>query len=293
MKSPAVRCLMLMLLAVPVFCQDSVRIDRYYLGGLFVGTYDRNATLLSDVSVRGAVEAKTLMLGGTFTGRLIYTQPGESGAQFWMTQGDLAVGYMPRPVSDSKPSPVSDVAHFIPPALTLIPGAATGIAYTFFRDTEAVHEADGCATFVIDATGRAVLDTCVVSLRAGVYRSEVSRSAEFDAGVIIGNSDRIVRFGFYASEKELGVVASAEVYRYGKLAVLHTDSAEVAFFGTYKGPNGVEPFASITYRDFQVAPEWVVGATKVYAVQGGANVLVGLGYTSKKFMEVYLQVFFM
>jgi len=274
---------------------DSANIEAFYVGGLYVGSYDRHAELGNEFDVRGGAQISMPMLWGKAVTRLVYNQPGVSFAQFWTEQGRFSLGYMPRPIAVIEPNPVSADAHFMPPAFNVIPGAATGITYTVIRDTiTEISREPAAGETEYDEFGNAVsgdTTTVVQEFVMGVYRSEVSRSIEFNAGAMLKDSLKTIRFAAYANRHEIGLSFLVEWPGIGKLMAFHNDSTVTSLFGTVNGPEGFEPFVSLVFREHGKSCH-EFGITKKYTMPHGAMLLAGVGYAlPDKFLKIYLQVY--
>lgn|GEM_PF-4921813 len=287
MKTRFFLCVLFLYVAHSASAQDdSLMLDRYYAGLLYVGSYDRHLALQDDLSVRVGVQASTRALSGLTVVRMAYADPGTSVAHFWMEQGDFSFGYMPRPISVIKPNPVSGDAHFIPGAFEVLPGAATGITYVCWRDT-----AGGRDVLGFDAPETV---TTASELTVGVYRSAVSRGIEVDAGLTLATGETKLRFAWLVNEKEIGLAAMMERKDAWKVLLFRSDSSVTSAFLQINGPDGFNPFISLIFREHG-ASQHELGVCKEFHTETGVGkmtTLIGLGYRyPQKLGRVYLQVY--
>jgi hypothetical protein len=243
---------------------ETVKLVESHVGILYGPVYDKDGNISHNIDGRVGGHFKININDATdLNFRTVFVSPGSGFGHFWIEKHYggtfFAAGFMPRMISENRPSPTSHDGHYEFVGVAAIPGAATG-------------------TFIGQKVGS-------VTLKSGVYYSEAGKSLEYNTGV---SCDDIV--GFSAN---IGALYSREYY--GVAGTLKNDL--VTFTGFWESKQIVsglceidfgivKPFLTFIYdrekKDFSDDSEF--GFTKTFSVNSnlpGLTCLVGSGYFPK------------
>ena len=269
MKKLALVVAMFVLFSSITFAQ--LKLTAKSAGILSTITYDENFKPVSSTNFRGAGEIK--MEGGFVDvyGRAIYSSDGGFGglwAQKEIEDGRvIKIGLFARPITLNRPSPVSGSAQFEPPALSVIPGSATGILM--------------CEKLSSN-----------LQVMGGMYYDPARKEPELNLGIFAKVFELDTKLGVFTKSSNEGIAATIGNENF-TLAGFYESKEKSSLFCEIRTKNFGAPYVSMVYNHLKHETSTGIGWTMSANLDYGLTGLLGCEYGPEErvgrfFVWIYL-----
>ncbi|MFZ5559579.1 MAG: hypothetical protein ACOZAL_02190 [Patescibacteria group bacterium] len=270
------------LFSLPIFAEGVSYLEKFYFGGLYIGSMDRNFyQFQNDILPLAAVKTIFPVASGYLRSRVFYDFKTPRAHLWWMKRisfFEFDFGYFSRPIAIiNRPDPVSSDFNFEPPSRAVIPGPAFG------------------------ALGRVKSQQFGSDLMLGLYKTR-KESIEFNFGFQQNINWAIFhKFGVtgYSDGKFRGVALNGELEKVSLMFFSGRDRSSVKTQSGLLNLNLTEN-ASLWAFFINRDAKWQqvqIGVCKLFSEKVSAvpiNYLLGIAYNYSEIkpnsIDIYLQV---